>query len=128
MEIKVVYRPFTGSINAWNTIDDSLSEHHRLMIEEVFRYPQGDDWYIRYTQYDKGFHNLQVIDCHTIGHGAGWNIFLAQYVGQEVIDVICGMIARCDAMIEHPALNHQSLEEQRILKRFSGQFVVDVLP
>lgn len=126
MDIRVTYRPFTGTISAYNTVDDTMSDYHRLMIEEVFRCPEDDDWWISLSKISNTFHHLVVIGSQTVGQGLGWTLFVSDLIDEKILTAISGTVDKWNTLLDHPACKYTDWpDKERILKRFVADITVE---
>lgn len=92
MEINITYRPLTGTISAWNSLDDIMSEADRNDIERIYQDGNDDGWFVTMDTYKGHFHSITVLDCH--GAGAGWNLFLTERLNDSAISAIYEQVTK----------------------------------
>lgn len=90
MEITLNYRPLTGTISAWDTLNDTLPENALGDIVTSFQDGSDEEWNITCATIAGKFHSFCVLDCE--GAGAGWNLFLTEYLNDYLIGAIASQI------------------------------------
>jgi hypothetical protein len=101
MDINIAYRPLTGTIKAWNTIDDIMSEAERKNLERTFDNENEEEWNLAIETRKGQFHAILVLDCH--GAGRGWNLFLSERLNDETVSAIYNQITEWDTLIPQDA-------------------------
>lgn len=92
MEITLTYRPFTGTISAWDTLNDTLPENALGDIVTSFQDGSDEEWNITCATIAGKFHSFSVLDYEIAG--AGWNLFLTEYLNDDTIATIANQIAQ----------------------------------
>jgi hypothetical protein len=95
MEINITYRPFSGTISAWNSLDDTMPEADRENIKRAYQDGNDDGWFVNMDTFNGKFHSITVLDSN--GAGQGWNLFLSELLDDDTISVIYDQIAKWDA-------------------------------
>ena len=92
MEINITYRPFAGTITAWNSLDDIMSDLDREDIERAYQDGNDEGWFVAMDTYNGHFHAITVLDCH--GAGEGWNLFLTERLNDSAISAMVHLPVR----------------------------------
>lgn len=96
MDINITYRPFSGTIVAWNSLDDTMPEADRENIKRVYQDGDDDGWFVNMDTYNGKFHSITVLDNN--GAGQGWNLFLSELLDDDIISVIYDQVTKWDSM------------------------------
>jgi hypothetical protein len=62
MEINITYRPFSGTISAWNMLDDTMSDSDRENIKRAYQDGNDDGWFVNMDTFNGKFHSITVLD------------------------------------------------------------------
>ena len=111
MEINITYRPFSGTISAWNMLDDTMSDSDRENIKRAYQDGNDDGWLVNMDTFDGKLHSITVLDSN--GKGQGWNLFLSELLDDDTISVIYDQIAKWDAMTPRDAIKNLVLTHHR---------------
>ena len=111
MEINITYRPFSGTISAWNMSDDTMSDSDRENIKRAYQDGNDDGWFVNMDTFDGKFHSITVLDSN--GKGQGWNLFLSEQLDDYTISVIYDQIAKWDAMTPRDDIKNLVLTHHR---------------
>ena len=111
MEINITYRPFSGTISAWNMLDDTMSDSDRENIKRAYQDGNDDGWFVNMDTFDGKFHSITVLDSN--GKGQGWNLFLSALLDDDTISVIYDQIAKWDAMTPRDDIKNLVLTHHR---------------
>lgn len=85
MEIRISYRPFTQVLNAYNTVDDTLSDEAR---EVTYDKDDDDQFFVSVGTLNGEFHNLFAMDC--VGRGHEWVKMVKGLLPEETIATLVG--------------------------------------
>jgi hypothetical protein len=96
MDITITYRPFAGTVTAWNALDDIMSDLDREDIKRVYQDGNDDAWFVAMDTLNGHFHAITVLDCH--GAGEGWNLFLSEHLNDDTITTIYNQITEWDTL------------------------------
>jgi hypothetical protein len=96
MNITITYRPFSGTISAWNTLDNTMPEADRENIKRVYQDGDDESWFVSMDTYNGQFHSVTVLD--SSGAGQGWNLFLSALLNDDTIGVIYDQVTKWDSM------------------------------
>ena len=104
MNITISYRPFSGTIAVWDTLNDTMDESELTNI--VDRTIDGDDenYFVAIGTLHGAFHYLQVLDCH--GQGQHWNLWASAYLPDSIISKVLELVAEWEKArpSQHPLL------------------------
>jgi hypothetical protein len=91
MKLNISYRPFSGTLMVWDSLNDVLPENS--LAEIVLTHVDGDkdNYFVAIGTLDGEFHELQVLDCH--GAGQGWNLWVSGYLPDTVIGRVMELVA-----------------------------------
>jgi hypothetical protein len=119
MEIAITYRPLTATVNVWNTIDNILSDDDRenIVIHHEFGKDDDDEWHYGVSTYNGYFHDFIAIGITT--DAMEWNLWLSQYLPDEVVARIAERIAEWNA--EYDTVTDQRTQ---IMMRFKTEMMV----
>lgn len=93
--IHICYRPFSHSLTIWNERDNTMTESERESLDcSYIDAPENGDWHIAIATANingaKYFHSMTALD--VFESGAGWNLYLSNYLADEVIEEIYELV------------------------------------
>jgi len=120
--IHICYRPFSHSLTLWSDVDNTMTEEERGLLDcSYIDAPENGDWHIaiatRHTDGLNYFHSMTALD--VFGCGAGWNLFLSNYLADEAIEEIYELVYLWDNM------GTPSNLREAVLMRYMETVVVD---
>ena len=97
MKLNINYKPMTGILSVWNSIDDVLSWDDREEIQTFHEYEKGDDddWFYMISFFNGQFHHFQALGINE--QCREWNLWLAQYLPDSVVAEIHALIEKWDS-------------------------------
>ncbi|MCG3770459.1 MAG: hypothetical protein JW384_01609 [Nitrosomonadaceae bacterium] len=101
MDINITYRPLTGTISAWNALDEIMSDLERKDIKRTYQDGNDEGWFVAMDTLKGHFHAIAVLDCH--GAGGGWNLFLSEHLNDNTIRAIYNQITKWDKLTPQDA-------------------------
>jgi len=97
MELIVSYRPVSGVLKLWNSIDDELTDVERDLLERVYD-SNADSWNVSASFHKGNFHSFTALDVR--GHALIWGAWLSLYLSDEVVKSIHELVNEWDNEVD----------------------------